>query len=669
MKVLKLIGNVFNELLRCQLCWRVTLLVFAGIVVIETLYCLFVLRTGWGELIKYGLMTALPATVLIMVLVRFYLLAPLLRFYELIEKVSNGKIKLSKAVFNHHRHDELGKIFDNFNQMVSVIDEAHRHEFQLSEEKIRAIARFPEENMQPVMRVDSNGKLLYANRASNPLLSSWGVSINEKIPHHFKKFASQALAANENRTEEVSVSEIEYLLHYTPIADQNYVNIYGLDITERKYYEREAQHLRSHDVLTDLPGFALFQEYVQYLFKLSEGNREKVAIMTFGINDLHDISSAYGILIADRLLVEVVERIKNQIGDDVRLARIGSNRFVMAQGGLKNSIDAESLAQVVISSAEEDFNIENNKIHISFSVGIAIFPDDCVELGELLEDAEIAMHRSRKSGQNQVQYYIQGMNKRVKKRRALLSELRNAYKNKDFYLVYQPQYNIADRSIVGVEALLRWNHPQFGQVSPVEFIPLLEESDLIIDVGDWVIETGITQVEHWQRQGLKSCRLAVNLSIKQFNHPELAEKIKHYLSSMHFPPHKLKLEVTESIMLQNPEHVLEIMRHLHDNLGAELSIDDFGTGYSSLNYLRRLPLDQLKIDRSFVNDIDKNKESEIITQSIINLGHSLGMKVIAEGVETEAQLECLKRQGCDEVQGFFLSRPLTVQQFEQRFEI
>jgi EAL domain-containing protein (putative c-di-GMP-specific phosphodiesterase class I) len=346
---------------------------------------------------------------------------------------------------------------------------------------------------------------------------------------------------------------------------------------------------------------------------------------------------------------------------------MGGDEFVLILPERIDSGLSTGIIQRIMDGIAQPLTIEGHEFFISSSVGVAVYPTDGATPEELIKHADIAMYRAKETGRNNFQFYTSAMNERALERLRIEGDLRNALEREDFVLHYQPQVDLRTGKIVGVEALIRWEHPELGMIPPMRFIGLAEETGLIVPIGAWVIRTACMQNKAWQASGLGYLRMSVNLSSRQFAQQDLLESIALALQEAELAPEYLEIELTESLVMADVDHAIGILRELKA-LGVKLSIDDFGTGYSSLSYLKRFPIDVLKIDRSFVNDITTDPDDAAIVASIISLAHSLRLTVIAEGVETEAQLAYLQQHDCDQIQGYFFSRPVTAQALESMLQ-
>jgi predicted signal transduction protein with EAL and GGDEF domain len=349
------------------------------------------------------------------------------------------------------------------------------------------------------------------------------------------------------------------------------------------------------------------------------------------------------------------------------VARQGGDEFIILLSTINHPQDAAFIAQKLLNSLTRPFVINGQELHISASIGIAIYPDDGNDIGLLLKNSDIAMYHAKESGRNNYQFFSPKMNEQAAEKQALGNDLRHAVERNELFLVYQPVVDMASGNIAGMEVLLRWQHPVLGLISPVKFIPLAEESDLILTIGAWVLRSACKQLLEWQQQGIEVPRLAINLSAKQFRQKSLAENIAAILKETGVEPRFFGFEITESMLIHNVEEVVDTLLKL-SNMGLEISIDDFGTGYSSLSYLKRFPINKLKIDKSFVDDIATHPDDAAIVKAIIAMAHGLQMKVVTEGVETIQQLDFLRLHGSEQYQGYIFSKPLPATEIVEKLQ-
>ena len=429
------------------------------------------------------------------------------------------------------------------------------------------------------------------------------------------------------------------------------------DITERKQAEDRMRHIAQTDALTGLPNrLALLMRLAQILPD-ARRHHWKVAMMFLDLDRFKIINDTLGHQIGDELLREVASRLSKLVRETDFVARIGGDEFVVILPAIHSPADAATVASKVTAALSTPIEAFGHELHTSPSIGISIFPDDGPDADIILKNADTAMYHAKAAGRNNYQFFAAEMNQAAAERLNIERKLRHAIARNELSLDFQPQFNAADRVPIGVEALVRWHHPSDGLISPARFIPVAEETGLINDIGDWVLNTACTEMARWIRAGLKPMRIAVNVSARQLRRRDFCETVASALTHSHLPPELLELEITESSVMENPQEAVRILERL-GRMGVTLAIDDFGTGYSSLAYLKLFPIDHLKIDRSFVADIEHDLNDRAIAFGTIALAHSLGLKVIAEGVETEDQLELLRTNGCDEIQGYLLSRPL-----------
>ncbi len=429
------------------------------------------------------------------------------------------------------------------------------------------------------------------------------------------------------------------------------------DITGRKHAEARIHHMAMHDALTGLPNRVLLQDRLTQGIALARRNRESIAVLMLDLDKFKHVNDSLGHHIGDRLLVEVSGRIKACLRESDIVARLGGDEFVIALPSVACDRDIEDVVHKLLPSILNPFRIEDHEIQISGSIGIGQYPADGDNPGDLLRAADVAMYAAKSKGRSTHCFFTRELDVATQRRITLTGDLLNAGARGEFVVYYQPQVSTGCGSIMGVEALLRWNHPTHGPIAPVEFVPLLEETGLIVEVGTWVLKTACLQNVAWQNEGLPPIRVSVNVSAHQFYRSNLVGCVEEALRESQMDPKWLDLELTETLTLDDSETTINIMHELK-SLGVALSLDDFGTGWSSLSCLRRFPLDRIKIDRSFMRDIMSEPAAKAVVSSILDLAHNLGFSCIAEGVETEKQLEYLEKKKCPEIQGFLYSPAL-----------
>ncbi|VAW57304.1 diguanylate cyclase/phosphodiesterase (GGDEF & EAL domains) with PAS/PAC sensor(s) [hydrothermal vent metagenome] len=436
------------------------------------------------------------------------------------------------------------------------------------------------------------------------------------------------------------------------------------DITALKRAEDMILHQAYHDLLTDLPNQTLFKERLTHAIKVAEHAVHKVAVVVMDIDRFQLINDSLGYDIGNELLVAFAGFLSSIINEGDTIARISGNEFSLL---LESEFSTEEITGVLYNLNKalkaNTFDLGNQEIILSLSLGVSLYPDDEKDAGELIACANAAMRKAKGLGGDQVHFYTSNMNRRVDDRLRMETDLRNAIENEEFELFYQPQVDVKTRKIIATEALVRWRHEEYGLVSPIRFIPLAEETGLILPLGHYVLEHAIKQTKAWSLLGF-DLDVGINLSARQFMQEDLVDQIQQLISKYDLNPSHIDLEITETIAMTDAENSVKKLHQLKE-LGVKLSMDDFGTGYSSLSYLHQFPLDILKIDRSFVKDIANNNEDGAIAKAVIAMAHSMNLKVIAEGVETEEQYKFLKDHGCEMIQGYLISKPLSVEKFEK----
>jgi len=441
-----------------------------------------------------------------------------------------------------------------------------------------------------------------------------------------------------------------------------------LDLTERKKQEARIHYLAYHDSLTDLPNrTAILEQLKRELGRSRHYNEIFGALLFLDLDRFKNINDSLGHAAGDQLLIEVAQRLKKAIHEDNMIGRLSGDEFVVILSDLAEDKDAATthaqfIADKLRTDISQPYMINGHEFYISVSIGITLFPNEENTENDLLRQADTAMYQAKLQRRTGIQVYLPSMQVVALERLALENDLRQALRNNELLLHFQPQVDLKTGGLTGAEALVRWLHPKRGMLNPAYFIPIAEDSGLIFQLGQWVLQMACWQNREWQKQGLHIVPIAVNLSAAQFRQPNLPESINRCLIDNELSANYLGLEVTESLLMEDVDSILLTLHHLK-NMGIQLAIDDFGTGYSSLSYLKRFPVDKIKIDQSFVRDILIDPDDAAITSTIITMAKSLSLKTIAEGVETREQYEFLKTRQCDEIQGYYFSRPLPAQNF------
>jgi diguanylate cyclase (GGDEF)-like protein len=434
------------------------------------------------------------------------------------------------------------------------------------------------------------------------------------------------------------------------------------DLSERKRAEQQIEYQAYHDSLTGLANRRLFQEHLTLAISLAVRKRRPVAVLFLDLDHFKVVNDSLGHTVGDTLLREIATRLRSSIREGDVVARIGGDEFTIVLQELEKKEDAAAMAQRVLRIIAEPMEVDGQRLYITASIGITIYPDDGEDPETLLKNADNAMYRAKAVGRNTYEMSTQELSRSMQERLTLENGLHQAMEKNEFEVYYQPQIDIRSMKIIGMEALLRWRHPERGLMLPGSFLSVAEERGFIVMIGDWVLRTALHQAKIFSDMGFPDFRVAVNLSARQFRELALVEGIESAVKESRVDPHSLELEITESVAMQNVELTFKQLTQLRKS-GITIAIDDFGIGHSSLSYLKKFPIDALKIDRNFVEDLPERMEDAAIVRSVIELAQGLNLRVVAEGVETKPQFEFLKKHDCREVQGYYFGFPVPAQEF------
>lgn len=658
-------------------------------------------------------------------------------------------------------------------------------ELQKSKEEIKVLAKFPDENPNPVLRVSPELSLLYLNQSAKALFSNWEFNIGKKIPSHWSQELEYNMKKEICQELEVTINNQIFSFSTSRISNTREFYVYGREITEKKHYknllllsgsifqnsiegitvtdangiiqrvnpafeaitgysaqevigqnprilksdrhppefyetmwkslkekgqwsgeiwnrkkngeaypewlsinaitenggkvlsyvavfhdmteiwhsEEKLKFRTYHDGLTGLPNRLLFEDRLDRSISIAEKNKLSIAVLCLDLDNFKHVNESLGLHGGDLFLQEAGKRISSFFTDKTTVSRFGGDQFNIILHSLDDAKDAINCAADLMTLFETPFMVNDREIYSNVSIGISFFPTDGTTTAALIRNAEIAMHKTKAAGKNSYSLFENGMNQKMTKRIELEADLRHGLKKNEFKLFYQPKVDLLTGMISGMEALIRWDHSEKGLISPGDFIPIAEETGVIEPIGTWVINEACTQTKKWHDLGYNSLKVAVNLSSVQFKNKYLVKKIQAALKGSGLAPRFLNLEITESLVMYDVEKAISTMNEIAE-MGVSFSIDDFGTGYSSLSYLKRFPVSILKVDQSFVRGIPKSRDDMAISQAILSMARSLNMKTVAEGVETEDQLEFMRINGCDEIQGYYFSPPVPADRFQ-----
>ncbi|BAQ65943.1 EAL domain-containing protein [Geminocystis sp. NIES-3709] len=563
---------------------------------------------------------------------------------DLVEQKSINNLKLSSNFSREKLQDTL------------VISEENLQE-NLTHKDINRLASFPELSPNPIIEFDFDGKITYTNPAANLCFKDLLTKKNISSPliaglHNKPNQSNGGLIIREIKIQD---KYFEQYIHY--LSRENVIRTYIFDITERKNSEEKLKYQAFHDTLTGIPNRDFFYWKLARLLKKRKQNQQKLAILFIDIDRFKNINDTLNHTTGDKLLESFSHRLISCLPSHCFLSRWGGDEFTLIVPLDDDLPSSKNIAEIIIKSLKNPFLIKKYTIYVTCSIGIATYPEDGLDEKHLIKNADIALFRAKQMGKNNFKFYTTKLSQEQMLLFELENSLYNALQNQELFLNFQPQFNLKYNTMSGVEVLLRWQHPTLGMVSPAKFIPLAEETGLIIPIGEWVLEKACILGKQWQDLGYSPLVIAVNVSAKQFQQESFIDQVKNVLNKTQFNPEYLEIEITETILMQDVEKTELIIKELSD-LGVKFSLDDFGTGYSSLSYLKKFPFHTIKIDQSFVRDLEINQQDQALVTAVITLAKGYRMKVVAEGVETENQKLLLKNLNCDIIQGWLVSKPL-----------
>jgi diguanylate cyclase (GGDEF)-like protein/PAS domain S-box-containing protein len=573
--------------------------------------------------------------------------------------------------------DELGHLADIFNELLSKIEIDH-NALKSSEERFRKLTA-----LSPVgiFQVGPEGEITYVNQRwreinqiteEEPKLAKWFTNIHPEDSQPLNALWDKLITEHEDIASEIRLinnnGSISWVYIQATSLHSNNGKLIGFlgslsDISELKKAQVQMENLAFYDPLTGLSNRRLFKNRLDTAVKSVQRSDTSIALLFLDLDQFKRVNDSLGHDVGDSLLKEIARRLDQNVRENDTVSRIGGDEFTILLTDINNTNDVRIVAEKILRSLSRPFMLNSQEIISTASIGITLTPEDSIDSNTLMKNADLAMYRAKELGRNNFQFFCEDMNTNILHNLEIEKELHIAIKRNQFVLMYQPKIALIDNSISGVETLVRWSHPEKGLIAPDAFIPIAEETGQIIKIGAWVLEHSCHEMGSLIREGLmpQDSKVAVNLSAKQFSDPGLLQTVLDILVQSKIDPLNLELEITESIIMDDVEAAIKIMESIKSR-GIHLAIDDFGTGYSSLAYLKLFPIDVLKVDRSFVMDIPNDKTDMAITSAVIAMAHKLSMRVVAEGIETQEQLDFLRDNDCDDGQGYLLSRPLTLPQ-------
>jgi diguanylate cyclase (GGDEF)-like protein/PAS domain S-box-containing protein len=573
--------------------------------------------------------------------------------------------------------DEIGRMGRAFNALADSLQKSIE-EVHAGQEKLKLTEQVFVNSMEAIVITDADNRIIQVNKAFTEITGYAPPEVLGRNPnvlksgHHPPEFyramwdillttgSWQGEVMDRRKNGEIYPKWLAIsVLRNAHGKVTNYVGSFT-DISERKLSEEKILRLAYHDSLTNLPNRLNLYERLKMAINLARRNDQQMAVMLLDLDRFKSINDTLGHNVGDELLVEVASRLAGAVRQTDLVSRLGGDEFVVVLTAIDSPSDAAEVAGKIINTVSAPYVVNGHDLRTSTSIGICVYPIDATEISDLIRNADVAMYHAKDMGRGNFQFFTGEMNQSAMRRQAIEAALRTALQNEQFVLYYQPQLDLRSGRLTGVEALIRWQHPERGMVSPADFIPVAEETGLITPIGRWALREACRQMKAWQDAGINGITVSVNLSAVEFQDKDLLDSVKAILAETGLPPGSLDLEVTETMAMASPNDAIATMRKLSE-IGVTLSIDDFGTGYSSMSYLKIFPIHHLKIDRSFVKDIEVDANDADICDVTVLLAHKLGLSVVAEGVETAEQLKFLLSIGCDIIQGYLLSKPLSAE--------
>lgn len=571
-----------------------------------------------------------------------------------------GRLQRTSGLYSENRSltTELGEKNTALERALSSIAETHEQlvreslERQRVESEVRDLDRFVLEAPSPMLRVARDGRVTYSNPAAQPILAAWRIRPGGRMPKKWRWLLQEALTLGRVRNGELLANKRYYHLQVTPLEDGNQVNIYGHDISQAKATEARILHLANHDPLTGLANRTRFLEELSQV--IETGNHP--SLLYLDLDRFKPVNDTYGHHVGDQLLQAVARRLRSATREEDRIARLGGDEFAIIRGSSTDRAELQATAERLVQALGQPFSIDGHRVRIGVSIGIAVAPEDGDTAEQLTRNADQAMYRAKNEGRHRYCFAQAPAGTAPVTRKQDEAAIRRAMARDQFRLHYQPKFELATGIPVGVETFLRWQHPKRGLLMPNDFIGMVERVGLSAELSDWVLRTACGEARAWADAGVP-LKLAINLSTAQVKDSGLVASILRVVKETGIPPHRLELEISEPVLGEDQVQMSEVLTAIRE-LGIDVAIDDFGTGQSSLTFLRRFPIATIKIDESFVGQVEQGGEPALVVRTIIALGQSLGLTVVAEGIETAGQLAFLKENGCDQGQGFFFGRPV-----------